>query len=349
MSFEFYPNDVSDLKVPNVQSFLDFIESCNKKSNFNVGIYGSASSCKTTLCNFLIDYFVKEQIKKCDGCINPSKDEIRQIKSKILYVFENDDDLNINNIQSHINIFCKRNIKYDKMIYIENFDDFSESNQQQLKLYMDHFHLLKTKNKTHFIIEVNESHKVRDIIETRIRIFETIPLNKSCLVNISNDICARNNIYIDEDVLHYLLQIGNVNIKNMINIFKKAWLLDKKVIDKDSMQCISYLIDFNDFDQFMDLLQNAQYFEGCKVLNKFYVDGYDVSDILYFFYQYCKIKCEAEETKLSSTVYYDIINILCCYINEIYKGLQHHIILNYLAYDIYKIVHEINDYHTLVI
>lgn len=349
MSFDFYPNDVSDIIVPNKEIFLEFVEKCKNESNFNVGIYGSACSCKTTLCNFLIDQFVIEEIKKHNGCVNPDKYNIKQVKSKILYVFENDDDLNIMNIQSHINIFCKRNSKYDKIIYIENFDDFSESNQQQLKLYMDHFHLLKTKNKTHFVIEVNESHKVRDIIETRINIYETAPLDKGCLLKISNNICSKNNICMNEGVLHYLLQIGNVNIKNIINIFKKAWLLDNKNINEENMKCISYLIDFNDFDRFMNSIQNLQYFEGCKILNEFYIDGYDVSDILYFFYQYCKSKCDTEETKRTSTVYYEIINMLCYYINEIYKGKQHHIILNYLTYDIYKIVHSIEDYHTLVI
>ena len=61
------------------------------------------------------------------------------------------------------------------------------------------------------------------------------------------------------------------------------------------MKCISYLINFNDFDRFMNSILNSQYFEGCSVLNEFYNDGYDVSDVLYFFINIVKASTKKKQ------------------------------------------------------
>lgn len=346
MSFEYKPCHENDLVIPNIEKFKTFIRHCIESKNYNVGIFGAESSCKTTLCNYFINRFVQQQLSCFQD--NYNETQVQDAKSKMVFIYEPDDDLNINNLQSHINIFCKKNTKYEKLIYIENFDDLSESNQQQLKIYIDNFNLLKSHHKTHFLIEVSETHKVRDIIESRIQIYDTPALEYCHLFQISKSICKKNNLNIDDSQLDFLLNVGNINIKNVINILKKAWLLDKKILHVNDILQICYLIDFKDFDNFIMKIKSSSYFDATQILYKLYHEGYDISDILYFFYQYCKCQFEIRNNDESCNIYFDTINILCNYINEIYKGRQNVILLNYLTYDIYAKYHNICDYSTLL-
>ena len=106
MSFTFYPSLEKDLIVPNIDEFKLFLNECHKNNNYNVGIYGSESSCKTTLCNYFMDCFIRRKIK--DNFENSVNETIELYKSKMIFIYESEDDLNINNIQSRINIFCKK-------------------------------------------------------------------------------------------------------------------------------------------------------------------------------------------------------------------------------------------------
>ena len=346
MSFVYKPTNENDLVIPNIDKFKEFITQCITSNNYNVGIYGGESSCKTTLCNYFIHRFVQQQLQTFQS--NTSKLDVQDARNKMIFIYEPDDDLNINNIQSHINIFCKKNTKYEKLIYIENFDDLSEANQQQLKIYIDNFNLLKSHHKTHFLIEVSETHKVRDIIESRIQIYDTPPLAYCHLFQITKSICKKNNLTMSDSQIDFLLNVGNINIKNVINILKKAWLLDKKCLQLQDIVQICYLIDFKDFDNYVSHIKSKSYFDAVEILYKLYHEGYDISDILYFFYQYCKSQFEIRNEQEPCNIYFDTINILCKYINEIYKGRQNVIILNYLTYDIYAKHHNVNDYSTLL-
>ena len=137
----------------------------------------------------------------------------------------------------------------------------------------------------------------------------------------------------------------NINFINTIIV--KLLLLDNKNYNLDLIKSITTIIDYNDFDNYILLLQQHQYKNACNIFYKLYVDGYDLSDIYFYFYNYLKDKIENHE-KINN-FYYDIIEKLCFYINEIYNGNFDKFMINLLTFEIYEIMNPLSSSSTLLV
>ena len=58
-----------------------------------------------------------------------------------MFTYNSYDDINLQT-QNVMSIFCQNNINSNKLIYVENFDELNDSIQQQIKIYMDKYHLV---------------------------------------------------------------------------------------------------------------------------------------------------------------------------------------------------------------
>ena len=110
---------LSEIIIPNKEKFMNFLNNCDTTSNYNIGVIANHGCCKSSICNLIIDFFLKDK----------NKDNI----DKIIYKLNYYDDINLSNSLNSLNIFCQNNINSDKLIYIDNFDHFNETNQQLLK------------------------------------------------------------------------------------------------------------------------------------------------------------------------------------------------------------------------
>ena len=313
------PKNFNDLIIPNKDKFLNFYNHCKETNNYNIALVGNHSTCKTTIINIIINNFLK------DKKIEPNK---------IIYKLNYFKDINLQDDNNELHIFCKNNVNSNKIIFIENFDYFNESNQQYLKIYMDLYNPFKDHNKIFFIIETNDENKIKDIIKSRLKLYYLENLKKENITAIFNNLCLLNNITYDNEILEYILNIKNTTISYLISFFIKISLLNVKHIDLIFIKEKYNIINFNLFDSYFYHIEHNNIKDANKILIDLFNDGYDISDIYFYIYEYIKM--------VHNEKYFILIELICSYINQIYNGNHHKIILILLTNDIKKKLHNIN-------
>ena len=307
---------LSEIIIPNKEKFMDFLNNCDITSNYNIGIIANHGCCKSSICNLIIDFFLKDK----------NKDNI----DKIIYKLNYYDDINLSNSLNSLNIFCQNNINSDKLIYIDNFDHFNETNQQLLKIYMDKYNLFKQKNKVFFLIESTNENKIKDIIKFRLKLYFIDSLNDEHLSKIILNISNKKKITITPDAIEELLKKINSSIYTIENFFDKMELMNIHEITTNIVKKNYNIFDYNIFNIYFSNIINNNLKEANKILFDLYDDGYDVSDIYFFLYDFIKQENKEE--------FYTLISLICYYINENYNGNYNKIFLIFLTFDIKKII-----------
>ena len=123
----------------------------------------------------------------------------------------------------------------------------------------------------------------------------------------------KNKIKLNEECIQYILNIQNITINFINTIIVKLLLLDNKPYDLSLIKSITTIIDYNDFDNYISLLQQNQYKNACQIFYKLYVDGYDLSTYI-LFYNYLKDKIEIDKKRV---IFIMILLKNYVYINEI--------------------------------
>ena len=318
---KYNPSSFDELIINNKKELIQFLDERFSLNDLNITICGNYNSNKSNICRLIIDRFLNEN----------SHIE----KDKILFTYNSYDDINLQT-QNVMSIFCQNNINSNKLIYIENFDELNDSIQQQIKIYMDKYNVFKEKNKIFFLIKTTNEYNLKDIIRSRTNVFHLSNFTKNEYSKILNLLLKENKIKLNEECIQYILNIQNITINFINTIIVKLLLLDNKPYDLSLIKSITTIIDYNDFDNYISLLQQKQYKNACQIFYKLYVDGYDLSDIYFYFYNYLKDKIEID--KKTSNFYYDIIEKLCFYINEIYNGNFDKYMINLLTFEIYEII-----------
>lgn len=301
-----------ELIIPNKKDFEHFYENRIKDNNMNILIYGTRESCKTTLINYIIENFLEKYKNKHE-------------EKQLIFRLNAFDEINLQSQNNEMSIFCQNNTNTNKIVYIDKVEFFSDYNQQLLKLYIDKYSCSKKQNKTFFIIETGQIEKVRDIIKSRLNIFKTLSLTSFEYKNIFNRVLQQEKITADKESSDHITNISNICISSLYNIVNKCKLLEYKHITRNELPSLCNFIDFNLFDKYFLLIhENTK--RSCDILLSFYEDGYDISDIYFFLYDYIKTQ---KRTEL-----YCVIDLICFYINEIYNGNYNKIMLIIMTYEI---------------
>ena len=186
-----YQTFLDELILPNKKEWIDFYNQCKETNNFNIACIGQ-DSCKTTLNTV---YYKQSREKSFK--YRPKQD--------CLLFFLND-DMKFQNL----NTFCQNNIHTDKFVYIEHYDDLSDTNQQTLKGFMDKFHYFKTsKHRVHFLIGTTSAYKVKDFIRSRMNVFKTVRSLTQNIYMMCLSLYAKNNSCVI--ILHALILL---NLRN---------------------------------------------------------------------------------------------------------------------------------------
>jgi DNA polymerase III delta prime subunit len=307
--------DLDNLVIPNKNKFERFFYKHVNENNYNICISGPHYSCKSTICKLFIDEFLKSNPKISD-------------QKKIVFELNYYDEINIQNEINELTIFCNNNTNSDKLIYINDFDYFNDNSQQLFKIYLDKYNVFKYKNKTYFLIECNNMHKLKEFIKSRLDSFSTCtltPIEKSRLFSL---LMFKNGLTSDHTTLEHISQISNINIKCWNNFLSKLQIIDISHINMDIFNKHFYLFDQSVFGVFLEYITKSELNYSIQILFDLYENGYDICDILFYIYHYIKDNKQRR--------FYSIIKVLCEYINEVYNGFHNKLILVFFVYDVQK-------------
>ena len=175
------------------------------------------------------------------------------------------------------------------------------------------------------IFGCENTNKINEIIQTRITPIYIEDLNIENYRELIETISKKENIIIEN--VDELLKYKNITIYFIYNIFHKLKLL-KITHVKDIIPYIT-LIDYTQFDNYFNLLNNKKLKEGIHILFELYDTGYSLIDIYHFIYEYIKISNHPNK--------YIIIEKLCLYIQYIYDGFDNKIMLMFFTNDVVNI------------
>lgn len=306
-----YVNNFDKLIIPNKRKWNTFYE--NFKNNYcNIALIGPNDSCKTTIIKLIIsDFLNKYSYYK---------------KEQVFFQLNIYDNIHLQQTPNDLSIFCQKHVCCDKLVYIENFDEFNEQNQQELKAIIDKYQLFKEKYKVYFIIEGVHEFKIKDYIKSRFDFFFTQPLSKKDLFEILKNIANNNDMTVHDNCFSYLKKKENITITSLLIFVEKLKLLD--IVQLSYMVFHDYYDSFDEsiFFSYYEYIKQGNIKEACIVLFDLYNEGYDLSDILFFLYSFTK----------EHPNYYSNIKIISYYINQYYSGNYHKIFILFLTHDIKK-------------
>jgi len=304
--------NLNELLIPNIDKFKQLYRKMITENNMNILVYGPRESCKTTIIEFIIKEFIERYEHKFK-------------ESQLVFRLNAFDEINLQSQNNEMSIFCQNNTNTNKIVYIDKFEFFSDSNQQLLKLYIDKYNGFKKYNKVFFIIETIQIEKVRDIIKSRLNIFKTDALTNIQYERILMKLLKNEKISIDQATLNYITNIPNLYISTLKNIVNICKLLNYQKITSKELPSLCNFIDFALFDEFFEGI-HTNIKCSSDILIRLYEDGYDISDIYFYLYDYIKTQKRSD--------LYCLVELICFYINEIYNGNYNKIMLVILTYEI---------------
>lgn len=306
----YIPKTHKDLYIPNKDKWLSFYENCKIKKNFNIACIGPYDTCKSTMIKCLIHELANEYNIKD--------------KSKFVFYFSLYDDIHLQTKSNILTIFCQNHTTHDKFVVIEKFDEMSDQNQQHLKAYIDQYNLFKTKHKVHFIIESSSTNKIKDIIKSRMQCFYTTLFSSQDLYTIIKKMCEQQWIILNQNVEEFFQKKNNLTITSLRLFIQKMKLLKINSISCETLCNYYECIDESIFSEYFSYIEKDDSRKANKLLFELYNNGYDLSDVYYFLYEFVK---DYEK-------YTFVVKILCYYINQHCNGYYHKLYLVFLTNDI---------------
>ena len=146
-------------------------------------------------------------------------------------------------------------------------------------------------------------------IQSHSLIISVPALTKEQQTDILQNICIREIIAMDADVMEYLMTIENGNINVLINYLEKFKLLGHRV-DLATAKVLCTNISFDVFNQYMEQVLNADLAVAMEIMASLTDLGYSVIDVLDTLFLFVK----TTHCKLSAEQKYAVFPLICEYI-----------------------------------
>ena len=254
----------------------------------------------------------------CMGSINTFKRVmLKHFVGKFSHVYEINvfNDLSSQMDLTELKTFCKTVSSKSKVVLIEHFDMLSEIIQSYLKIIMEEFPNVV------FALGAESTKKIIESIQTR-----TIPIYFEDWTTVEyrqlvDRILAQEGIKIHS--LDSLFSLPSLSIYFIFNLFHKLKILQVKQLD--NLEPYLHLHDPRQLDLFFDCIGKDDLKSAVQVLFLEYEKGYSLLDIYHFLYEYLKV------SKKWKGLNYLYIEKLCSYIQQIYEGNDHKLMLLFLS------------------
>lgn len=260
----------------------------------------------------------KNQSILCMGSINTFKREmLKQYVLQFTHLYE----INVfNDLSSQLDLtelktFCKTVSSKSKVVLIEHFDMLSEIIQSYMKIIMEDFPNVV------FAFGAESTKKIIESIQTR-----TVPIYFEEWTTVEyRQLVDRILVLEGMEVgsLDSLFALPSLSIYFIFNLFHKLNILQVKKVDH--LTPYLHIHDPRQLDLFFECIGKEDLKAAVQVLFLEYEKGYSLLDIYHFLYEYLKI------SKKWKGLNYLYIEKLCSYIQQIYEGNDHKLMLLFLT------------------
>jgi replication factor C subunit 2/4 len=290
--YKFQPIFFKDFEVNS--NMILTLRTLVKMDKLNVLLVGDMGTGKTSWLNAIIrEYYGDEWTTT-------------KYEENVLHI-NNLKDQGINFYRNDVKTFCQTCCsvkKKKKFILLDDIDFINEQSQQVFRNCID-----KYSHNVHFLASCKNIQKVIENLQSRFTIIQIKPLQRENLFNIMKRVVCEEKIELTEDAEDFLLTISSNNVKIMVGYLEKCALLNRQV-DLELIQKACTNINFLDFEKYIGFLKEGQLKESIQLIYTIYDKGYSVIDILDTFFLFLK-----SSLLLSESEKYDIIPIICKYIN----------------------------------
>jgi DNA polymerase III delta prime subunit len=290
--YKFQPIFFKDFEVNS--NMILTLRTLVKMDKLNVLLVGDMGTGKTSWLNAIIrEYYGDEWTTS-------------KYEENVLHI-NNLKDQGINFYRNDVKTFCQTCCsvkKKKKFILLDDIDFINEQSQQVFRNCID-----KYSHNVHFLASCKNIQKVIENLQSRFTIIQIKPLQRENLYNIMKQVTTQEKIELTEDAENFLLTMSNNNVKIMVGYLEKCILLNRQ-IDLETIQKACTNINFLDFEKYVRLLKEGKLIESIQLIYTIYDKGYSVIDILDTFFLFLK-----SSLLLSESEKYDIIPIICKYIN----------------------------------
>ncbi len=311
---KYKPTNLNNFNISEYTKSLIDIYLNNSKLNFL--IHGGLGSGKSTLVNVLLNKYYnndKNAIYRNTIYINLLKEQ------------------GINYYRNELKTYCQINnllhIKEKKTIILDDLDLLNEQCQQIFNTFISNYEHIN------FLITCNDMQKIKTTIQNKLELIKINNIDNIFLKNILCEILNNENILLDNNCKDLIIKSSNLSIPNMINIIDKLSLIkENKTINYNLLENVSCNIMTCDFNDYIELCKNNKLKESIKHILNLSNNGFSVIDILEEFFMYIKFHCH-----LDDKYKYDIIKLICYYINIFHNIHEDTIELIFLTNNIINI------------
>ena len=257
--------------IQTLKKFLD------KNSLTHLLFYGTAGTGKTTcakaIANFLYGDHRAGNILELNASDERGIDIVKeQIKSfcQTLNSFSN---FNLNSNDKNSNFF--------KLVILDEADMMTTDAQSALRRIME-----KYTNNVRFILICNQIHKIHPAVQSRCMRFRFRPIQNDKCLNRLKEICNAENIkYDDELTLKTVIQLGNRDMRKMLNLLEATLMSspNDNYITINDVYTTAGLPSLKEFNQLLSAINNKKVSLG-KIYNNVNKErltkGYSVQDLI---------------------------------------------------------------------
>jgi len=188
------------------------------------------------------------------------------------------DDRGIDVVRDTIKNFAKTKPMGDvpfKIIHLDECDSLTRDAQQALRRTMENF-----SSSTRFCLSCNYSSKIIDPIVSRCAIFRFQALKREDLVGILKNIADKENLEVNEEILHLIADAGEGDVRRAENIIQSCSALSSK-ITKDLVLQVSKPFHMEKVKEVLDNALKGSFLNAKeRVMNLMLYDGFSALDII---------------------------------------------------------------------
>tara|TARA_B100000902_G_C27286477_1_gene904718 strand:+ start:346 stop:1314 length:969 start_codon:yes stop_codon:yes gene_type:complete len=311
---KYKPTNLNNFNISEYTKSL--IEIYLKNSKLNFLIHGGLGCGKSTLVNVLLNKYYNND----KNAIYRNTIYINLLKEQGINYYRNE-------LKTYCQINNLLNIKEKKTIILDDLDLLNEQCQQIFNTFISNYEHIN------FLITCNDMQKIKTTIQNKLELIKINNIDNIFLKNILCKILNNENILLDNNCKDLIIKSSNLSIPNMINIIDKLSLIkENKTINYNLLENISCNIMTCDFNDYIELCKNNKLKESIKHILNLSNNGFSVIDILEEFFMYIKFHSD-----LDDKYKYDIIKLICYYINIFHNIHEDTIELIFLSNNIINI------------
>ena len=315
---KYKPKELDDFNINEYTKELINIYIKNNKLLFL--IHGGTGYGKSSLINVLLNKYYKDD----KNSINSNTIYINLLKEQGINYYRND-------LKNYCQINNLVNLKEKKTIILDDLDLLNEQCQQIFNTFINNYENIN------FIISCNDKQKIKSTIINKLELIKINNIDDIFIRERINKILDNENLKLDNKCKELIIRASNMSIPNMINNIEKLNLIMKDdKVDYNLLENVSCNIKINDMSKYIELCKGDNLKEAIDNILNMCNNGFSVIDILEEFFLYIKF-----HSNLHDKYKYEIIKLICKYINIFHNIHEDSIELIFLTNNIRNIFNNI--------